>query len=462
MDRRPLPPPAVAVDISSPSPSPRRPKKRQQLKLGGSGGPPPTLVVIDDDLTPQKADATRTPSFVAETPLSPGFAFDSDPSVVKCSLSRAKFGITGLICLESDNESELGAHLVNVSKQDTTSALSTPPEHAGTDLRFHRAVDLKVTGAEKDHDTLCFPIDDAVSGSYYKNNKDIIQDGRHGVIDDCIDATSSFIQIVGASPLHGCCMAKEALLQDCMFDKEDFTGDQNCKGVIVDARKNHKTEADERKKKLKEEKRHLLEERKRQKQQEKLKKEALKSEAAEAKKLEKERQKWEKGKFALKSILAEIDVKVIENGSVGGHLLTRFAEKGLSFRVTSNPVERSIMWKMNVPDHIAKDFVDKNLTKKSVWLKALIAIPKVQPRHAVAIWKKYPTMRSLLNVYMDPKKSVHEKEFLLKDLMVTGIVGTEDRRLGEICSKRVYRVLMAQTGGIKTDDVEEGADFFHC
>ncbi|RWW62422.1 hypothetical protein BHE74_00030448 [Ensete ventricosum] len=92
MDRRPPRPPAVAVDISSPSPSPRRPKKRQQLKLGGSGGPPPTLVVIDDDLTPQKADATRTPTFVAETPLSSGFAFDSDPSVVKCSLSRAKFG----------------------------------------------------------------------------------------------------------------------------------------------------------------------------------------------------------------------------------------------------------------------------------------------------------------------------------------------------------------------------------
>ncbi|URE09756.1 ERCC4 domain [Musa troglodytarum] len=454
MDRRPLPPPAVAVDISSPSPSPRRPKKRQQLKPGGSGGPPPTLVVIDDDLTPQKADATRTPSFVAETPFSPGFAFDSDPSVVKCSLSRANFG--------------------NASS-------------------------------------------------------------------DKFAATSSFVQIVGASPLHGCCMAKEALLQtgnhsddqDCMFDKEDFTGDQNCKGVIVDGRKNHKTEADERKKKLKEEKRHLLEERKRQKQQEKLKKEALKSEAAEAKKLEKERQKWEKGKFALKSILAEIDVKVIENGSVGGHLLTRFAEKGLSFRVTSNPVERSIMWKMNVPDHIAKVSEQnqyKNPSNASCWkcppveeilskltthysnvhsrqcideaelaehvvgltcslancqfrsrletclhwnqaragyslfirLKALIAIPKVQPRHAVAIWKKYPTMRSLLNVYMDPNKSVHEKEFLLKDLMVTGIVGTEDRRLGEICSKRVYRVLMAQTGGIKTDDVEEGADFFHC
>lgn len=36
----------------------------------------------------------------------------------------------------------------------------------------------------------------------------------------------------------------------------------------------------------------------------------------------------------------------------------------------------------------------------------MVAIPKVQPRFAVAIWKKYPTMKSLLSVYMDPSKSV--------------------------------------------------------
>ncbi|CAK9147538.1 unnamed protein product [Ilex paraguariensis] len=54
---------------------------------------------------------------------------------------------------------------------------------------------------------------------------------------------------------------------------------------------------------------------------------------------------------------------------------------------------------------------------------------------------------------------VHEKEFLLKDLTTEGLLG-EDRRLGEVCSKRVYRILMAQCGSIKTDDVEEGADFF--
>lgn len=45
--------------------------------------------------------------------------------------------------------------------------------------------------------------------------------------------------------------------------------------------------------------------------------------------------------------------------------------------------------------------------------------------------------------------------------MVDGLVG-EERRLGEVCSKRVYRILMAQSGCIKTDDVEEGADFFRC
>ena len=55
-------------------------------------------------------------------------------------------------------------------------------------------------------------------------------------------------------------------------------------------------------------------------QQEKLKKAALKAEAAELKKIEKEKQKWEKGKFAMKSIVAEIDAKVVELGSIGGRL----------------------------------------------------------------------------------------------------------------------------------------------
>lgn len=56
--------------------------------------------------------------------------------------------------------------------------------------------------------------------------------------------------------------------------------------------------------------------------QEKLQKAAQKAEAAEMKKLQKEKQKWEKGKFALKSIVAEIDAKAVELGSVGGELFS--------------------------------------------------------------------------------------------------------------------------------------------
>lgn len=56
-------------------------------------------------------------------------------------------------------------------------------------------------------------------------------------------------------------------------------------------------------------------------------------------------------------------------------------------------------------------------------------------------------------------KQVHDKEFLLKDLTIEGLL-SDDRRLGAVCSKRVYRILMAQSGSMRTDDVEEGADLF--
>ena len=112
-----------------------------------------------------------------------------------------------------------------------------------------------------------------------------------------------------------------------------------------------------------------------------MQKAAQKAEAAEMRKMQKEKQKWEKGKLALKSIVAEIDAKVVELGSVGGessnfyslfisqnfnttqkqihcltigHLLTRFAEKGITFRIKSNPIERSIVWTMKAPEHISE------------------------------------------------------------------------------------------------------------
>ncbi|KAG1359066.1 crossover junction endonuclease EME1B [Cocos nucifera] len=595
------------------SPSPPPLKKRLELDHGSDaggrgvgGGAPPTLLVIDDDPTPRKPSRDPTPSFVAETPLPADCAFDSDASMVRCTLARSnpasgssrKFsGITGLICLESDNESEANAHEGSPKNLRTMTAACEVPEHSEMNSNFLVVESPVATGSEKDHSRLCLTINEAVSGRNDTNDEVITGNTNCGSFDDSrgmvckFSGATNFIQIFGDSPPHGHTLAEDSTVLAASYEEEhnlfgqlDGTAKRKGNHAAVGADKDNKNEPAVRKKQLKEEKARLAEERKRKRQQDKLQKEALKAEAAEMRKLVKEKQKWERGKYALKSIVAEIDTKVVENGLVGGHLLTRLAEKSLSFRITSNPIERSIMWKMNMPDQIAqvslricyhlgteiekkrvyivtcigkqgntglvvtgvdtsgqvceqsqyknpsnvscwkrppveeilakltthytrvhsrqcideaelaehvvgltsslascqfrrkltwlsvnangsiipKDFIDKNLVKKNIWLKALISIPKVQPRYAIAIWKKYPTMRSLLNVYMDPNKSVHEKEFLLKDLMVEGLLGNEDRRLGEICSKRVYRILMAQSGRIKTEDVEEGADFFGC
>ncbi|CAH8390543.1 unnamed protein product [Eruca vesicaria subsp. sativa] len=331
------------------------------------------------------------------------------------------------------------------------------------------------------------------------------------------------------------------------------------------------------------------EEKKLRKEQEKLQKAASKAEEAEKRKLDKEMRKLEKGKLALKSIVVEIDLQLVE-GALGAPLISLFAEKGITYRVTSNPIKRSIVWKMTLPEGVSQslplgpipyillayeaaefcnlvanerllenlsrvrdqypsytvcyltsnltsyvkkrenegyknvgksnvwsrppieemlaklsthydgvhsrhcidgpevaahvvgltsslascqfrkksswlfvnaeglvpsmDSVDKHLIKKSQWLKALVAIPKVQPRFAVAVGKKYPTMKSLLKVYMDPNKSEREKEMLLKDLKLEGITG-DDRNLGPAGSKRIYRVLMSTAGALNTDEVED-------
>ncbi|KAI3669152.1 hypothetical protein L6452_40378 [Arctium lappa] len=521
---------------------------------------PKPVFIIDDDPTPRKplpspyttstsSVVPETPSVVPETPMVE--SLKSYVPIVRCNNSvsdpQLRFSSSpnpkpcGLICLESDEECESFGSFPETLKEPASVILDVE-----NSLDVPSACSKSITL----QDSSCFPsiVED-----------DLPQVSNHsGEEDDILHPTSKNVGQKG--------------------NKKTSTSEL--------IRKPRNT---------KEEKARLMDEKKRQKEQEKLQKVALKQQAAEMKKLQKEIQSWEKGKFAQQSIMAQIDTKVVEQGSVGGQLLTSLAEKGITFQITSNPVERSIIWTMSVPanvaqalsrgteisyvllvfeaeefcrlaadesllDHVARvqsiypshtvcyltnrlvayinkreqeqyknpgnhsrwrrppveqllaklttHFVgvhsrlctdeaelaehvvgltcslascqfrkkltrlsinangslipkdaDRALIKKSTWLKALVAIPKVQPRFAVAIWKKYPTMKSLLSVYMDPSKSEHEKEFLLANLTTEGLVG-DNRRLGQVCSKRVYRILMAESGSIKTDDVENGADFF--
>ncbi|KAH1251152.1 Crossover junction endonuclease EME1B [Glycine max] len=618
--------PIILSDEEDPStPFPLRPKKRR-TEPDPNPNPNRTVFVIDDDPTPHKS---ATPSIVPETPMSA--LFDSDIAIVKCTIpsdpsarvSHKKFsapsGISQMICLESDNESEncgMGTRDKN-EPRDSRWISNSMGSGSSPGICLESDNELENCGMDK-------PVENEPRDSRWTSNSTESGSSPHiclesdNELENCgmgergenelrESRWTSNSMGFGSSPerhiswgnatqteMPGDDLSNPTSSQVENMNMQQEENANNIKKSKVSAK--NTTKAVGKTKMTKEERSRLMEEKKLQKEQEKLKKAALKAEAAELKKIEKEKQKWEKGKFAMKSIVAEIDAKVVELGSIGGHLLTRFAEKGLTYHITSNPITGSILWSMKVPEHISqlsterieipyillvyeadkfcnlvmndslfdqlssiqslypaytvcyltnrllayinkkeqekyknpennscwrrppveevlaklttnfnkvhsrqcadeaelaehvvgltcslascqfrkklsrlsvnangalipKDYVDRNLIKKSLWLKALVAMPKVQPRFAIAIGKKYPTMKSLLSVYMDPSKSEHEKEFLLQDLMTEGLLGG-DRRLGEVCSKRVYRILMAQSGCIRTDDVENGADFF--
>ncbi|MCO5588757.1 hypothetical protein L7F22_042716 [Adiantum nelumboides] len=382
-----------------------------------------------------------------------------------------------------------------------------------------------------------------------------------------------------------------------------------------------KVEREMLRKEKQEEKKRQQEQKKRRKEEEKKRKEELKVEAAERRKVEKEKEKWEKGKFALQNITALVDTQILEAGLIGGHLLTRFAEKGFKYHLVKNPIKKTVIWQMKLPskelqidlqeecqsqdsqepktlkkagpqlflesvdlsyvlvvleaneflemitegfldkhirslqkiypgftlcylinklmwflqkreqkqyktpgdnwtrppveqilaklvtsydgvhsrlcvdeaevsehivglthslaecpfkrkltplalsangDHVVKNDPNNNVIKRDIWLKALVALPKVSGSCAIAIAKKYPSMRAVFEAYLDPSKTVHEKEYLLQDLLKEGLLGGDhnNRRIGPACSKRVFRILMAKQGNLYTDDVDEGADAF--
>jgi len=51
---------------------------------------------------------------------------------------------------------------------------------------------------------------------------------------------------------------------------------------------------------------------------------------------------------------------------------------------------------------------------------------------------------------------IQEKELVLSDLKWDSRLDEEGKKLGKKCSRRVYRMLMAQNGDLYTDDLEAG------
>lgn len=93
-------------------------------------------------------------------------------------------------------------------------------------------------------------------------------------------------------------------------------------------------------------------------------------------------------------------------------------------------------------------------TPAQVWAAALMKIPRVAEKEAMAIVLKYPTMMSLMAAYEDPSTSEADKRKLLKGLDCVGThQGAQVRKLGETISARVYEMFRPRDSDDEGDQV---------
>ncbi|KAL5215384.1 hypothetical protein ABZP36_006785 [Zizania latifolia] len=372
---------AVPDFLDAFSPSPPLPKRRQ----------PASTVVLDDTPTPPK----RRPSVAAN--WSDSVVGDTPRSFVPCSLGSRAVAVdkpssdlpSPSHCCAA-NSATLGSAVPCSVGPDI--AVPETPGFTSPRLADHPAVPGLPSPARKFSGVSC-PIsldsDDELDHTMYKDpltkslsnmakSEHVIQlrigscadkvdsatcvdqkdysklyCGRQATLSACKDnGTTSDNQSLHA---HSPCEDSTLKVADHFTKKhcpQEGKKQQKKDNVLLIEEKKKKQQEDKRLKK--EEKARLVEERKQKRLESKMQKEAMKAEQAEMKKLDKEKRKWESGKFASKCIVTEIDTSVIESGSVGGHLVQRFAEKGLSFRVKSNSIRGSILWRMETPNEFSQ------------------------------------------------------------------------------------------------------------
>lgn len=179
-------------------------------------------------------------------------------------------------------------------------------------------------------------------------------------------------------------LEKEDVLASKEAEKQRKIEERIKKRQEEEVKKKQKQEerAQQKQDKEEEKKRHQ-EERKRRNEEEKRLKEELKAEATKRRKVEQEKVKWEKGKFALQNITALVDTRILEGGKIGGHLLTRFAEKSFKYNIITNPVKKTVIWQMKVPCNVPK--------------KGLQLDSESEELHDLEISKNRPEPQLLLN-----------------------------------------------------------------
>jgi hypothetical protein len=105
---------------------------------------------------------------------------------------------------------------------------------------------------------------------------------------------------------------------------------------------------------------------------------------------------------------------------------------------------------------IAKKACLEGFTDKlsNIWISFLMNIPMVSETKAIAIAKRYPTYKSLMEIYISEEISHKKKELLLTDVEIDTGMGEYDvnRKIGKKISKRIYYVMCSTDPNQKIDD----------
>ena len=83
------------------------------------------------------------------------------------------------------------------------------------------------------------------------------------------------------------------------------------------------------------------------------------------------------------------------------------------------------------------------------YISFLMCIPGVSENKAIGLARVYPTLQSLMEMFLDPKVSEKEKLNHLQAIEVSTSLGDKNKKLGKALAERIFRMLMSVNPSIQ-------------
>ena len=82
------------------------------------------------------------------------------------------------------------------------------------------------------------------------------------------------------------------------------------------------------------------------------------------------------------------------------------------------------------------------------YISYLMCIPGVSETKAIGLAKVYPTLKSLMEFFLNEKMFEKEKLAQLREMVVCHSMGDKNKKLGKVLADRIFKVLMSANPSI--------------